>query len=120
VLGNNEIGIPNQRILHGPEGAESHRSKKLARAAQNEAIRIRQARGHKLEEIDHLPPEAIARAGEGDLDALKTYDERRLSRVERGELKQDPRHITELWLNRGFTGTAVAASGRKTTKSCIR
>jgi hypothetical protein len=106
-----------------------------------------------LEEIDHLPPETIARAGEGDAAALKTYDERRLSRVgrgspdqwpsmgqdmakvrrteieflngfvvregaevgilaranerlvdivkrvERGELQQDPRHITELRLN---------------------
>ena len=103
--------------------------------------------------IDHLPPETIARAGEGVLAALKTYDERRLSRVgrgspdqrpsmgqdmakgrrteieflngfvvregeqvgiqaranerlvdivkkvERGELQQDPRHITELRLN---------------------
>jgi 2-dehydropantoate 2-reductase len=132
---------------------ESHRSKKLARAAQDEAIQIGRARGYKLEEIDHLPPERIARAGEGDLAALKTYDERRLPRVgrgspdqrpsmgqdmakgrrteieflngfvvregeqvgiqaraserlvdivkkvERGKLKQDPRHITELRLN---------------------
>jgi len=119
----------------------------------SEAIRIGQARGYRLEEIDHLSPETIARAGEGDAAALKIYDERRLSRVgrgspdqrpsmgqdmakgrrteieflngfvvregeqaglqaranerlvdivkrvERGELKQDPRHITELRLN---------------------
>jgi 2-dehydropantoate 2-reductase len=31
------------------------------------ATRIGQARGYKLDEIDHLPPETIARAGEGDL-----------------------------------------------------
>jgi 2-dehydropantoate 2-reductase len=113
-------------------------------------IRIGQARGYRLEEIDHLPPETIVRAGEGDAAALKTYDERRLSRVgrgspdqrpsmgqdmakgrrteieflngfvvregeqvgilaranerlinivKRGELKQDPRHITDLRLN---------------------
>ena len=70
---NNEIGIPDQRILHRPEGAEttgSHRSKKLARVGQSEAIRIGRARGYKLEEIDHLPPETIARACEGDLAAL--------------------------------------------------
>jgi 2-dehydropantoate 2-reductase len=119
----------------------------------SEAIRIGQARGYKLDEIDHLPPETIARAGEGDLAAVNIYDERRLSwvgrgspdqrpsmgqdmakgrrteieflngfvvreekqvgiqaranerlvdiikKVERGELKQDPRHITELRLN---------------------
>jgi 2-dehydropantoate 2-reductase len=125
----------------------------ISRRGSAEAIRIGQARGYKLEEIDHLPPETIACAGEGDAAALKTYDERRLSRVgrgspdqrpsmgqdmakgrrteieflngfvvregeqigiaaraderlvdivkklERGELKQDPRHITELRLN---------------------
>src|SRR5271166_1006438 len=130
-----------------------------AHMAQNEAIRHFQARlgseaiRYRLEEIDHLPPETIARAGEGDPDALKIFDERRLSRagrgspdqrpsmgqdmakgrrteieflngfvvregqqvgiqaranerlvdivkkVERGELKQDPRHIADLRLN---------------------
>ena len=45
---------------------------------------------YKLEEIDHLPPETIARAGEGDAAALKTYDERRLSRVGRGSPDQQP------------------------------
>jgi hypothetical protein len=57
VLRNNEIGIPDQRILHAPEGAEtteSHRSKKLDRAVQNEAIHIGRARGYTLDEIDHL------------------------------------------------------------------
>jgi hypothetical protein len=45
---------------------ESRRSKKLAGAAQRESAR----RGYKLEEIDHLPPETTARAGESDLAAL--------------------------------------------------
>jgi 2-dehydropantoate 2-reductase len=120
----------------------------------SEAIRIGQAQGYRLEEIMHLPPETIACAGEGDPEALQTYDERRLAeidrpgggehrpsmgqdmvkgrrteidflnglvvrkgaevgipapansalteivrRVERGELKPEPRHITELRLN---------------------
>jgi 2-dehydropantoate 2-reductase len=56
----------------------------------SEAIRIGQAHGYKLEEVDHLPPETIARAGEGDLAALKIYDERRLSRVGRGSPDQRP------------------------------
>jgi 2-dehydropantoate 2-reductase len=36
-----------------------------------------------------MPPETIARAGEGDLAALKTYDDRRLSRV--GRVSPDQR-----------------------------
>ena len=32
----------------------------------SEAIRVGQALGYELEEILHLPPETIARAGEGD------------------------------------------------------
>jgi 2-dehydropantoate 2-reductase len=119
----------------------------------SEAIRIGQALGYQLEEIYHLPPETIARAGEGDEAAMRTCDEERfrqgkrtateqrpsmgqdmqkgrrteieflnglvvqegekvglrcranavltdiVKRVERGELKPDPRHITELRLN---------------------
>lgn len=119
----------------------------------SEAIRVGQALGYELEEIMHLPPETIARAGEGDTEARKAYDDHRLSevgggggehrpsmgqdmvkgrrteieflnglvvregekvaipaptnavlteivkRVERGELKPDPRHITDLRLN---------------------
>jgi 2-dehydropantoate 2-reductase len=118
----------------------------------SEAIRVGQALGYKLEEIDHLPPDTIARAGEGDVEALARYDAQRLGarrgsadqrpsmgqdmmkgrrteieflngfvvhegqklgiearanarlvdivkKVERGELKPDPRHITELRLN---------------------
>jgi 2-dehydropantoate 2-reductase len=119
----------------------------------SEAIRVGQALGYHLEEIYHLPPETIARAGEGDEAAMRACDEERfrqgkrtaagqrpsmgqdmqkgrrteieflnglvvregekvgltcranevltdiVKRVERGELKPDPRHITELRLN---------------------
>src|ERR1700749_1220852 len=117
------------------------------------AIRVGQAHGYALEDILHLAPETIARAGEGDEAAIKAYDAQRFAdgkktaseqrpsmgqdmakgrlteiefinghivregeklgmncranailtdivkRVERGELKQDPKHITELRLN---------------------
>jgi 2-dehydropantoate 2-reductase len=139
--------------LSGAEIAQNEAIRHFQARLGSEAIRIGQARGYRLEEIDHLPPETIARAGEGDAAALKVYDERRLSRVgrgspdqrpsmgqdmakgrrteieflngfvvregeqaglqaranerlvdivkkvERGELKQDPRHITDLRLN---------------------
>jgi 2-dehydropantoate 2-reductase len=119
----------------------------------SEAIRVGQALGYQLEEVLHLPPETIARAGEGDAAAVRACDEQRfkdsgstaagqrpsmgqdmekgrrteidfinglvaregeklgvacranaaltaiVQRVERGELKPDPKHITELRLN---------------------
>src|ERR1700728_1381026 len=119
----------------------------------SEAIRVGQAQGYQLEEILHLPPETIARAGEGDEAAERACDEQRFNdsgrtaagqrpsmgqdmqkgrrteieflnglvvregekvglacranavlvdivkKVERGELKADPRHISELRLN---------------------
>src|SRR6202167_3678992 len=119
----------------------------------SEAIRVGHAHGYQLEDILHLPPETIARAGEGDAVAEQTCDAQRfkdsahtaagqrpsmgqdmqkgrrteieflnglivregekvglachanavlvdiVKRVEKGELKQDPKHITELRLN---------------------
>ncbi len=119
----------------------------------SEAIRVGQTLGYQLEEILHLPPETIARAGEGDEAAMRACDKQRfeqskrtaakqrpsmgqdmqkgrrteieflnglvvregekvglpcrnnavltdiVKRVEHGELKPDPRHITELRLN---------------------
>jgi 2-dehydropantoate 2-reductase len=119
----------------------------------SEAVRVGQAAGYKLEEILHIEPETIARAGEGDAAAEKVCDEQRfkdskrtsatqrpsmgqdmqkgrrteieflngyvvregekiglacransaltdiVKRVEKGELKPDPRHIAELRLN---------------------
>src|SRR5437660_7323243 len=120
----------------------------------SEAIRVGQALGYVFDEVSHMDPETIARAGEGDAGASKEIDEHRLAeanrpgagehrlsmgqdmvtgrrtevqflngfvvregkkvgieaptnavltdivtRVERGELKPDPRHITDLRLN---------------------
>jgi 2-dehydropantoate 2-reductase len=45
----------------------------------SEAIRVGQALGYQLEEIHHIDPEIIARAGEGDAKAAKEYDEHRLA-----------------------------------------
>jgi 2-dehydropantoate 2-reductase len=44
-----------------------------------EAIRTGQALGYSLEEVHHLDPELIARAGEGDPEARRAYDEHRLA-----------------------------------------
>jgi 2-dehydropantoate 2-reductase len=45
----------------------------------SEAIRVGQALGYTLEEIHHIDPEVIARAGEGDAAARLEYDEHRLA-----------------------------------------
>jgi len=120
----------------------------------SEAIRVGQALGYTFDEVSHMDPETLARAGEGDTQATREIDEHRLAeanragggehrpsmgqdmvkgrrteiqflngfvvkkgeevglaaptnailtdivtRVEKGELKPDPRHITELRLN---------------------
>ncbi|MSP04843.1 MAG: ketopantoate reductase family protein [Acetobacteraceae bacterium] len=120
----------------------------------SEAIRVGQALGYQLEEIHHIDPELIAKAGEGDAVALKEVDAHRLKeisapgggghrpsmgqdmvkgrrteieflngficekakgvgiatpanaaltdivkRVEKGELKPDPKHLIDLRLN---------------------
>jgi 2-dehydropantoate 2-reductase len=140
----------------GLPGVEIVRTEPLRRFATrlgSEAIRVGQALGYQLEEILHLPPETIAKAGEGDPEATEICDAQRLkdtarssagqrpsmgqdmqkgrrteieylngyivregekiglacranaaltdivTRVERGELEPDPRHIVDLRLN---------------------
>src|SRR5690242_7195342 len=47
----------------------------------SEAIRVGQALGYELEEIHHIDPEIIAKAGEGDPGATREYDAHRLAEV---------------------------------------
>jgi 2-dehydropantoate 2-reductase len=49
----------------------------------SEAIRVGQALGYKLEEIHHMDPEIVARAGEGDAAARAAYDHHRLEEAQR-------------------------------------
>jgi 2-dehydropantoate 2-reductase len=139
--------------LTGGEMLQNEPIRRFSTRLGSEAIRVGQAHGYQLEEILHLPPETIARAGEGDEAAMRACDDQRFAdakrtasgqrpsmgqdmqkgrrteiefingfvaregekvgltckansvltdivkRVERGELKPDPRHITELRLN---------------------
>ena len=47
----------------------------------SEAIRVGQALGYELEDIHHIDPDVIARAGEGDAAATREYDAHRLEEV---------------------------------------
>ena len=150
VMGN---GLSACTGLSGAEMLESEPIRRFSTRLGSEAIRVGQAHGYQLEEILHLAPETIARAGEGDEDAMRSCDAQRfadgkrvsggqrpsmgqdmqkgrrteidfmnglvvregakvglacranavltdlVTRVERGELSPDPRHITELRLN---------------------
>ena len=50
----------------------------------SEAIRVGQALGYELEDIHHIEPEVIARAGEGDPAAIREYDAHRLEETNKG------------------------------------
>ena len=139
--------------LPGHEIVRNDTLRRFATRLGSEAIRVGQALGYQLEDILHLPPETIARAGEGDASASEICDAQRIKdlsytsgdqrpsmgqdmakgrrteiefingyivregekvglasranaaltdvvlRVERGELKADPKHIIDLRLN---------------------
>ena len=150
VMGN---GLSACTGLIGGEMVQNDTIRHFSTRLGSEAIRVGQALGYELEEIQHMAPEIIARAGEGDAAAKgattstasrrrsKTGGEHRPSmgqdmvkgrrteieflngfvvrkgeeigiatpanavltdivkRVEKGELKPDPKHITDLRLN---------------------
>jgi 2-dehydropantoate 2-reductase len=139
--------------LGGGDMLKSDPIRRFSTRLGSEAIRVGQAHGYQLEEILHIEPETIARAGEGDEAAMRVCDEQRfkdagrtaagqkpsmgqdmekgrrteieflnglvvregekvgiharanavlvdlVKRVEKGDLKPDPKHITELRLN---------------------
>jgi 2-dehydropantoate 2-reductase len=140
-------GLPGSQVL------QNESLRRFSVRLGSEAIRVGQALGYQLEDILHLAPETIARAGEGDEVAMRACDEQRfkdakntaagqrpsmgqdmqkgrrteidflngfvvregekvglpcranamltdiVTRVEKGELAPDSRHITELQLN---------------------
>jgi 2-dehydropantoate 2-reductase len=139
--------------LSSNEAVQNEATRRFALRLGSEAVRIGEALGYRLEDVLHLDPDLIARAGEGDLAARQAVEAEMLAgtkklsaeqrpsmgqdmlkgrrteieflngfvvakgeecgiearanavltdivrRVERGELKPDPRHITDLRLN---------------------
>src|SRR5262249_47522590 len=87
VMGN---GLSACTGLTGAEMLDNPPVRRFATRLGSEAIRVGQALGYELEEIMHLPPETIARAGEGDARALATYEEQRFKDAKGTAAEQRP------------------------------
>jgi 2-dehydropantoate 2-reductase len=82
-------GVSAGTGLSGVEITQNEPIRHFQARLGSEAIRIGEALGYKLEDINHMSPELIARAGEGDVEALARYDEHRLS-ARRSSAEQRP------------------------------
>ena len=87
VMGN---GLSACTGLPGAQIVQSEPLRRFATRLGSEAIRVGQALGYSLEEILHLPPETIARAGEGDAAAIEVADAQRLKDTARVSGEQRP------------------------------
>ena len=76
--------------LGGGDMLKNDAIRRFSARVGSEAIRVGQAQGYQLEEILHLPPETIARAGEGDPAAMQACDEQRFKDAGRTSAEQRP------------------------------
>jgi 2-dehydropantoate 2-reductase len=119
VMGN---GLSACTGLTGGQMLESEPIRRFSARLGSEAIRVGQALGYQLEEILHLPPETIARAGEGDEAAIRSFDAQRFedgkrtSSAQRPSMGQDMQkgRRTEIEFLNGF----VVREGEKLGRAC--
>jgi len=119
VMGN---GLSACTGLTGAQMLQSEPIRRFSTRLGSEAIRVGQALGYQLEEILHLPPETIARAGEGDEAAIRACDERRLADGKRVSSEQRPSMGQDMQKGRrteiDFLNGLVAREGEKIGLSC--
>jgi 2-dehydropantoate 2-reductase len=82
-------GVSASTGLSGAAMSQNEAIRRFQARLGSEAVRIGQALGYRLEEINHLPPEVIAGAGEGDPASWARYEDR-LSTQRRGSAEQRP------------------------------
>jgi 2-dehydropantoate 2-reductase len=70
-------GLSASTGLPGGAMLENDAIRRFSARLGSEAIRVGQAHGYNLEDILHLDPEVIARAGEGDEAAMRAHDTQR-------------------------------------------
>lgn len=76
--------------LAGGQMLQSEPIRRFQVRVASEVIRVGQAQGYKLEEVLHIDPEIIARAGEGDEAAFKAVDAQRFKDAGRVSAEQKP------------------------------
>jgi len=87
VMGNGmsaATGLPGRQII------ETEPLRRFSNRLGSEAIRVGQALGYDIEEVMHVPVETLARAGEGDPEAIQICDEIRLRDSKRTSPAQRP------------------------------
>ena len=119
VMGN---GLSACTGLTGGQMLQSEPIRRFATRLGSEAIRVGQAQGYHLEEILHLLPETIARAGEGDEAAMRTCDEQRFKDGQRTSSEQRPSMGQDMQKGRRteieFLNGLVVREGEKLGLSC--
>ncbi len=115
-------GISASTGLSMTEMVQDDRVRHFSTRVASEAIRVGQALGYALEEIHHLPPETIARAGEGDAAATRTCDEQRLRLSKRISSEQRPSMAQDIQKGRRteieFLNGLVVREGEKLGLAC--
>jgi 2-dehydropantoate 2-reductase len=109
-------GLPGVKIV------ETEPLRRFSTRLGSEAIRVGQALGYSLEEVLHLAPETIAKAGEGDpaaiqaTDAQRLEDTARVSGAQRPSMGQDMQkgRRTEIEFLNGY----VVREGEKVGLAC--
>ena len=119
VMGN---GLSACTGLTGGQMLESEPIRRFSARLGSEAIRVGQALGYQLEEILHLPPETIARAGEGDEAAMRACDEQRFKDGKKTASGQRPSMGQDMEKGRrteiDFLNGFVAREGDKAGIAC--
>jgi 2-dehydropantoate 2-reductase len=108
--------------LGGKAMLESEPIRRFSTRLGSEAIRVGQALGYQLEEVLHLEPEVIARAGEGDETAMRACDEQRFKDSKRTAGGQKPSMGQDMQKGRRteieFLNGLVVREGEKVGIAC--
>src|SRR5258707_13047039 len=108
--------------LPGGDMLQSEPIRRFSTRLGREAVRVGQAHGYQLEEILTLPPETIARAGEGDEAAMRVCDRQRFKDGQRTSSEQRPSMGQDMQKGRSteieFLNGFVVREGEKVGLSC--
>src|SRR6185437_9021686 len=115
-------GISASTGLGGGDMLKNDAIRRFSTRVGGEEIRVGQALGFQLEEILLIEPETIARAGEGDADAIRACDEQRFKDAGRTAAGQRPSMGQDMQKGRRteieFLNGLIVREGEKVGISC--